>query len=72
MFRIDPTQVQNIAFGLVDLHEVLMGPPLKPVLVPLDPELSPSGVLTALLSLVSSADLLKVHLIPPSMSPTKM
>ncbi|PKU43757.1 hypothetical protein llap_5947 [Limosa lapponica baueri] len=30
------TQVQDLALGLVELHEVCMGPPLKPVQVPLD------------------------------------
>ncbi|PKU44166.1 hypothetical protein llap_5535 [Limosa lapponica baueri] len=29
-------QVQDLAFGLVELHEVCMGPPLKPATVPLD------------------------------------
>ncbi|KAK4808881.1 hypothetical protein QYF61_007996 [Mycteria americana] len=33
---IAPTQVQNFALGLVELHEVRTGPPLKPVQVPLD------------------------------------
>jgi len=33
MARIAPTQVQDLALGLVELHEVHMGPPLK---VPLD------------------------------------
>ena len=28
--------VQDLALGLVELHEVRMGPPLKPVKVPLD------------------------------------
>ncbi|NXW38884.1 F16P1 bisphosphatase, partial [Phaetusa simplex] len=30
------THVQDLALGLVELHEVLTGPPLKPVQVPLD------------------------------------
>ena len=30
------TQVQDLALGLVELHEVGMGSPLKPVQVPLD------------------------------------
>ncbi|KAK4827359.1 hypothetical protein QYF61_017284 [Mycteria americana] len=36
MFGIALTQVQDLALGLVELHEVRMGPPLKPVKVPLD------------------------------------
>ncbi|KAK4808830.1 hypothetical protein QYF61_001338 [Mycteria americana] len=31
-----PTHVQDLALGLVELHEVRTGPPLKPVKVPLD------------------------------------
>lgn len=34
------TQVQKLALGLVELHEVHMGLPLKPVSVPLDDVLS--------------------------------
>ena len=30
------TPVQDLALGLVELHEACMGPPLKPVKVPLD------------------------------------
>ena len=33
---IVPTQVQDFALGFIELHEVLTGPPLKPVKVPLD------------------------------------
>ncbi|KAK4830748.1 hypothetical protein QYF61_013198 [Mycteria americana] len=33
---IAPTRVQDLALGLVEFHEVCMGPPLKPVKVPLD------------------------------------
>jgi len=33
---IAPTQVQDLALGLVELHGVHMGPPLQPVQVPLD------------------------------------
>jgi len=33
---IAPTQVQDLAFGLAELHEVLTSLPLKPVQVPLD------------------------------------
>ena len=35
MLGIAPTQVQDLAFGLV-LHEVGMGPPLKPAYISLD------------------------------------
>ncbi|KAK4822002.1 hypothetical protein QYF61_006616 [Mycteria americana] len=33
---IAPAHVQDLALGLVELHELCMGPPLKPVKVPLD------------------------------------
>jgi len=33
---IAPTQLQDLVLGLVILREVCMGPPLKPVKVPLD------------------------------------
>ncbi|KAJ7414783.1 hypothetical protein BTVI_40233 [Pitangus sulphuratus] len=36
MSGIAPTQVQHLAFGFVELHEVLMGPLLKLIQVPLD------------------------------------
>ena len=36
MFRTALTQVQDLTLGLVELHEVRMGPFLKPVKVPLD------------------------------------
>ena len=36
MLGIAPTHVQDLALGLVELHEVRTGPPLKPVKVPLD------------------------------------
>ncbi|KAK4827796.1 hypothetical protein QYF61_021788 [Mycteria americana] len=36
MFGIAPTQVQDLALGLAEFHEVHTGPPLKPVKVPLD------------------------------------
>ncbi|KAK4811014.1 hypothetical protein QYF61_015718 [Mycteria americana] len=36
VLEIAPTHVQDLALGLVELHEVPMGPPLKPVKVPLD------------------------------------
>jgi len=32
---IAPTHVQDLALGLAELHEVRVGPPLKPVNVPL-------------------------------------
>ena len=35
-----PTQMQDLALGIVELHEVHTGPPLKPVWVPLDVILS--------------------------------
>jgi len=34
------TQTQDLARGLVELHEICMGPPLKPFKVPLDGILS--------------------------------
>jgi len=36
VFGIDPTQVQDLALGLVELHEFCMGPPLKLAQIPLD------------------------------------
>ena len=36
MLGIALTHVQDLALGLVELHEVCMGPCLKPVQVPLD------------------------------------
>ncbi|KAK4824261.1 hypothetical protein QYF61_012527 [Mycteria americana] len=36
VLEIAPTRVQDLALGLVELHEVCMGPLLKPVKVPLD------------------------------------
>lgn len=35
MLGITTTQVQDLALGLVGLHEICTGPPLKPVQVPL-------------------------------------
>jgi len=58
---IAPTHVQDLALGLVEPHEVLMGPLLKLVQVPLWMASLPSGMSTAPLSLVSSANLLRVH-----------
>ncbi|KAK4825966.1 hypothetical protein QYF61_003535 [Mycteria americana] len=67
---VAPTQVQDPALGLVEPHQVHMGPLLQLVHVPLDD--IPSGVSTAPLSLVSSANLLRVHSIPLSMSLMKI
>ncbi|KAK4811117.1 hypothetical protein QYF61_019748 [Mycteria americana] len=36
ILEVAPSQEQDLAFGLVELHEVCMGPPPKPVKVPLD------------------------------------
>lgn len=36
MVGIALTQAQGLIFGLVEPHEVFIGPPLKPVQVPLD------------------------------------
>jgi len=65
------THLQDLALGLVELHEVRTGPPFKSVEVPLDgiPSLSLS---TAPHSSVSSTNLRKVHSVPLSMSLTKM
>jgi len=60
---VAPTQVQDPALGLVEPYEAHMGPLLKLVQVPLMASL-PSGMLTAPLSLGSSANLL----IYPSLS----
>jgi len=67
---IAPTHVQDLALGLVNLHEVHMVPPLKPVQVPLDG--IPSLQCGNSTSLVLSANLLSVHAILLSMSPAKM
>ncbi|KAK4830124.1 hypothetical protein QYF61_008551 [Mycteria americana] len=47
---IAPTQVQDLALGLVELHEVLTGPLLKPVKILLD-GIPPSSISAAPLSL---------------------
>ncbi|KAK4825953.1 LOW QUALITY PROTEIN: hypothetical protein QYF61_003471 [Mycteria americana] len=65
---IAPTQVHDLALGLVEPHQVHMGPLLELVQVPLDG----IPVSTGPLSLVSSANLLRVHLIPLSMSLMKI
>jgi len=54
--RIAPTQVQDLALGLVESYKVHMGPQLKA-----DKASLPSSLSTAPLSLVSSANLLRVH-----------
>jgi len=67
MLGIASIQVQDVALDLVELHEVHTGPPLKPVKVPLDGKPS-SNVSTAPHSLVSSANLLRMHSISLSRS----
>jgi len=75
---VAPAQMQDLALGFVESHEVHMGPFLQVVQVPLDDILSlwmashPSGVSTAALSLVSLTNLPRVHSIPWSMLLTKM
>jgi len=68
---IASTQVHDLALGFVVLREVHLGP-----LLSLSRSLwmvsHPSGVLTTLHSLVSSANLLKVHVTPLSMSLMKI
>ena len=44
ILKIALTTVQDLALGFVELHEVHMGPPLKPVQVPLDGIPSPQHV----------------------------
>jgi len=65
------TQVQDLALGLVEPREVHTGPLLELVWVPVDVS-CPSGVSAAPLSLVSSADLLRVRSISLSKSLMKM
>ena len=67
--EVASTQVQDLAFGLVELHEVDMDPPFKPVQVHLD---GISSMSAAPPGSVSTANLLKVHSISLSMSPTRM
>jgi len=67
---VAPTHFQDPALLLVEPHEVHMGPLLKLVQVPLDGILS--AVLTTPLSFVSSANLLRVHLILLSISLIKI
>ena len=65
------THMQDLALGLVDLYEICMGPPLKPVQLLLDGMHSLQYV-DCTTQLVSSADLLRVRSIPLSMLLTKM
>lgn len=55
--------MQHLALGFVELHEVHVGLLLKPVQVPLNVNL-PSILSTAVLSLVSSTNLLRMHFDP--------
>ena len=65
---IAPTQVQDLALGLVEPHEVHTGPPLQAVQVPLD------GIpsIPRVDCLVLSANMLRMHSVPLPMSLTKM
>lgn len=63
---VSPTHTEHLVLGLLKLHEILMDPLLELVRVSLD-GFHPPGVLTAPLSLVSSANLLRVHSVPLSM-----
>lgn len=71
LLGIASTQVQHLALGPLELHEFPTDPPLKPVRVPLDGAL-PSSMSTALHSLESSANFMRVHLIPLAVLLTKM
>ncbi|KAK4810366.1 hypothetical protein QYF61_019285 [Mycteria americana] len=64
-------QVQDLALGLVEPHEVHMDPLLQLVQVPLD-DIPSFWRVNPPLSLVSSANLLRVYLIPLSMSLMKI
>jgi len=58
MFGISPTPVQDLALGLVELHEVHTCPPLNPVKVPLNGIPSLQRVdLTTQLSVMNCASL---------------
>jgi len=59
--EVAPTHVQDLELGLVEPHEVHTGPPLQLVQVPLDGIPSFWRAKCTPLSLVSSADLLRVH-----------
>ena len=65
------THVQDLAPGLVEPHDVQTGP-LSSLSRSLWMASHPSGVLTAPHSLVSSANVLRVHSIPLSMSLMKI
>ncbi|KAK4831119.1 LOW QUALITY PROTEIN: hypothetical protein QYF61_015422 [Mycteria americana] len=69
--RIALTQVQDLALGLVEPHEVYRSPVLELVQVPLD-GIPSFSVSTTPLSLVSSANLLRVHSISLSVSLMKI
>lgn len=64
------TQVKSSGLGFVEPWDVPMGTLLKHMRVPLD-DISSFGVSTAPLILVSSADLLRMSLIPLSVSLVK-
>ncbi|KAK4818807.1 hypothetical protein QYF61_019736 [Mycteria americana] len=64
ILRIASTQVQDLALGLVELHEVHMGSSLSRSLYM---AYLPCRVSTAPLSMMSSSNLLRVHSIPLSM-----
>ena len=68
--EVDLTQLQDVAPGFVEPHEVLLGPLLS-LFGSLWMASHPSGVSTTPHSLVSSAHLLRVHSTPLSMSSTK-
>jgi len=71
MLGIALTHVQDLPCGLVELHEVCTGPPLKPAKVTLDGIPSLQCVShTTQLGVVSKVAV--VHSIPVSMSPTKV
>ena len=63
--------MQGLALGLVEPHEVYIGPLLK-LCKSLSRASRPSGMTTTPHSLLSSANLLRVHLISLSMSLMKM
>lgn len=62
ILALTPTQLQHLALGIVKPHKITIGPALELVQAPLKDRCS-SGVSTAPLNLVSSANTLRVHLI---------
>jgi len=68
---VTSTQVQDLAFGFAEPHEVHLGPLLS-LSRALWMASHPSGVLTSPHSLVSSANLLRVPSMPLSMSLMKI